>query len=545
MSHSDVIVPALFDFVPSPAPEMYGDVVLPSPQRSEMSVGVVAACQDAADTAAVAIGRSQVKALACQLLNNSAAVGSAAGSDAGTQSTTDAGAVALGAVQRFKAASQSLRDVGPALRHPSSVVASAIPPSCITGGQSALSGKTPRKEPSNQPTTDTLPPSRGVTLRPDWFNFTMKCLPSEELAEVDRLKDVLGHSWQDMDFGALRYRRQVRCGSVWILWDGTAEGMGVHVQASGEGVSELEGRGVSDWRGWLRARLAEGARFARTDFAFDVRDGSLPLDKVQEAAAVGLVSSHFEKLQPIINYDGQGNVTDRGCNFGHRAADTSVVFYDKALEQKKKRLADGKKKPEMQDAVQKQKDLEASWAGSNRSLASPNSADSEINGGEGVELWTRCELRNRNARAQKLVEQIVAVGWSVVSGVLAAALDFKERGEGLQRCRWLSSRWWVDFLDGAEKARLILDPVVRSLQRGMMALERQYGSLLAACGAVVPDFWGWVQGVAARKLLRLSPNHHSMMAAYKEHTERVSSAGLSGDETRRDVFGSGGKAVPA
>ena len=477
-----------------------GQGSFPPLERSGMSDGGTGLNQEAAVLAAVAIVRSQVKALPQQLLNNS--------------DVLDVGMASLMAVHRSDAAIKSLSGMADGFRLPLSATASGDPPFCITGGQSAIARLNTQKEKSNQFTSDitstetTIVLPGGVTLKPDWFNFTMKCTPSEEMLEVERLKNVLGGEWQDLDFGMLRYRKRVQCGAVCILWDGSAEGMGVHVQASGLGVSELEARGVTDWRSWLATRLAEGARFARTDFAFDVKDGSLTVDMVEDAARAGLVSSHFDTLEPVIKFDGQGNVTDRGFNFGNRSANTSVVFYDKALEQRKKRLAEGKgssvggvNAPDMQSALNKQMELETSWA--------------SVTDREGsVELWTRCELRNRNDRAQKLVELIVSKGWSVVAEVLASALDVKERGDGKQRCRWNTVQWWSDFLGNAEKARLVLDPVIRTLQAGMVALERQYGALLAACGLVVPNFWDWAQGVAQRRLETLSRRHWGMVGAY-------------------------------
>lgn len=480
----------------------------------------VALCQEAAASLAVS-GRVQVKGV-CRTnsLNPSELVPDLAPT---LVEVADAG---LGAVH-----------LGPSFNLSAAVAAMVAgdPPLCITGGQSA-EGEKERGVAPKEITQTAIPSTaiRGVSLRPDWFNFTVKCQASEELAQVERLKSLLGADWETLDYGMLRYQNRVKCGSIDILWSGVVEGMGVHVQISGMGISELEARGVTDWRAWLADRLSEGSRFARTDMAFDVRDGSLTVDMVETAARAGLASSHFDTLEPVLKFDGKGNVTDRGFNFGHRSADTSIVFYDKALEQQKKRLKEGGKSGlvDAGAAMQKQKELEASWA---LSSAAPALA------GEGSEQWTRCELRNRNKRAQALVERIVAEGWGVVAGVLSAALDLKEPGEQTQRCRWASAPWWVAFLNGAEKARLELVPEVRTLERGMAALERQYGPLLAACGLVVPDFWNWAQGVATRRLERLSKTHWSMVAAYVERRD----AAPDGGGARHVVPIGGGNVVSA
>lgn len=550
MSQPFDIVPALFEFVTDSQPQMYGDVLLP-PARPVMTGGVVSVGQDALGLAAAGNEGAQGEANCQSNSVNSSGVSPArqpvAPSGAAARRgqavdrkpgavgrhpvhSVEAGAVGrhpvptveggalfrhsvelLPACDKISAGAVALAASGlaaagrvPVPGRLSVVVAAMVaadPPACNTGGQSASVGNLGGQ---------TLENSHPVSLKPDYFNFTIPCLASSELEHVERLKGLLGAEWQVVEGSMYRYQSRVRCGNVWILWNGIIEGMGVHVQISGQGISELEARGVTDWRAWLSARLKEGARFSRVDSAFDVQDGSLTIEQVETAARAGLVSSHFDTLEPVIKFDGKGEVTARGFNFGNRSADTSICFYDKALEQRRKKLEQEKQRSG-KDAV-KDADLVDASAYADKQAALE-------------EQWTRCELRNRNARAQELVKRIVTDGWAVVAGVLAAAMDVKERGEASQRCRWQTADWWAAFIGWAEKARLKLDPIVRTLQSCMVALERQYGPVLSACDAVVPNFWGWLLDVAARRRDSLSSRHRSMMDAYAGMAEGATPAG--------------------
>lgn len=377
----------------------------------------------------------------------------------------------------------------------------------------------------NKPQTPN--PPKNLTMKLDYLNFTFKediCPPSAELVEVERLKVLLGDAWENRERGLYRYPLGVACGDVLILWGGRTVvsegarageeiGMGVHVQASGEGMRQLEARGVSDWRGWLEQRRGEGATFARVDTAFDVLDGSLTVEMFDAASEGGLVSSRFNadnSQEPVLKRDGQGNITARGFNFGNRASDSSVVIYDKLMEQAIKREKQGKKagaKLAAAVAANKQQQLETGGPASSQA--------GEQQGPEPLpEQWLRVELRNRNDRATALVDRIIADGFAVAAAVLADTLDFKERGGGEQRCRWPSARWWLDFIAWAGKAALTLEPRVRTLEQGMDWLERQGGNLLVACYAAFGDaFVGWLIGLTQNKPEQQLPGRYRVMVA--------------------------------
>ena len=398
--------------------------------------------------------------------------------------------------------------------------------------KSVSSSKTqnPKQKEINEKITEIIKAGEAsaVSVKIDWLSMTVKCLPSSEVEMVEKLKTLLGAAWLERS-GKYGYTKRLVCGNVWIMWGGQTtvkeqrQGMGVHVQASGQGISELEARGVSDWLPWLAARVQEGFDFTRSDFAFDVKNGAFTVDMVEEASRAGLVSSRFDWHEPEAPRDSRGNLLARGFNFGRREANSRVCFYDKALEQQAKQGAKGKdaKKVDVVDVAaheQKQQELEAAWAVSGSratELDAPASEQISVEEAGAVESWTRVEMRLRNRVASEVIKKLLAEGWGVLAGVLASILDIKEQGSGEQRCRWDTVPWWAAFLAHAEKAPVALDPKVRTLQGGMAAMKRQYQPLLAAASAVYPEFYGWLLGVVQElDPEQLPERYQAMMAAY-------------------------------
>jgi phage replication initiation protein len=362
------------------------------------------------------------------------------------------------------------------IHHPANVTKSAVAsmlgeadtPLCITGCQSAL---------------DTKSDAGGVVV--DWLSFTYQTPPIQSQKLISHLKTLLGEDWQGMEKPFYGYGFGARCGNVVILWGGHRDDMGVHVQISGQGCRELEARGLTDWRAWLADRLKEGADFARSDMAFDDFAGRVSIEKITESFKAGLVVSRFNTFQPVAQYDSNGALTGHGFNFGNRSQDTSICCYDKGL-QAIRSAQKGKKAAE--PSLDAQKALEGSW--------------------------TRVELRNKNDRAQVLIQRIVREGFAVVAGVLRSYLDFKTPGEASQKCRWSSQEWWLEFCQWAEKTRLKVEGVVKTLQAQMAWVERQAGTILAAVQAVLPDFDGWIADVLHRGSKRFGARHINLMSAY-------------------------------
>jgi hypothetical protein len=279
----------------------------------------------------------------------------------------------------------------------------------------------------------------------------------------------------------------------------------VYLTVTGQGCRELEGDGVIlNWEelaGELHARDFDCSRF---DVAFDDRAGVLPfatLRRVVEGAAKCWDSRTFTSRAQVVGGQWSGGA-DRPFGYtlgiGVRGSETFVRFYDKAAQLK---------------AV-KNEDVEGTW--------------------------TRCELEFRRERANAAlcafggfrmptVSESVCGGGPVllevsgaaaIAGVLRAHLDFKRAGTSarLERCKTAS--WWSAFLANCDKARLVVRPVVRSVDRSVRWLGKQVavslGLVLAAEGFGVRT----LHALAKYGQERFSRVHHEMLAAHNFNVAR-------------------------
>ena len=322
----------------------------------------------------------------------------------------------------------------------------------------------------------------------DWLNFTYKA-ESEDLTAS--LKEMLGDDWQDTERGLYGYRSGSRCGHITICWNGGSEGMGTHVQLSGQGCRELEGRCLAslgaclDWRGWFSDRVKEGAKFVHTDIAFDDLEGRISIDKITDAFKSGQTVTRFNTFSPVAEYGSDRELKAHGFNFGRRSADTSIVCYDKMLEQQGKAST-----LELEGYAEKLAALEQGW--------------------------TRVELRNRNARSHALVLRIISEGFGVAASVLRGYLDVRvPDGDGeTHKVRWEPVAWWGDFCSWAETTRLKVEGSARSFQSTLVWLDRQVGTVLAMVKAVLPEPLAFIEQLMERGGRRFGARHLNMMSAY-------------------------------
>jgi len=299
----------------------------------------------------------------------------------------------------------------------------ASTPDCNTGVENA-------SEHVDAQTNDYKPVSQALV---DYLRFTVR--PPEDGSEtedeiVQRYMNLLGgeESWDVRPYGLYRYRKGARLEGFYIAWDGAEIGMGVCVQISGQGCRQLERLGIVDVRtleyehkgtmrkysldGWPKfmRSLRHEARihFTRIDVAFDDADERLHIDNMRLAILDGRLVSQFRDCRPhgkVKIATGEEDLTT--LYFGSRSSDVMVRAYNKAAQQK-------------MDSCH----------------------------------WVRVEIEARDDRAESMVDRIIEEGAAAAAGVLARYIDFKERGECLQRCRWDTCAWWSEFLEWACKVRL-------------------------------------------------------------------------------------------
>lgn len=328
-----------------------------------------------------------------------------------------------------------------------------------SGGRSKVAGEglvaPPASNTGAQRTTD-QPTANRVLV--DWVSFTVK-------ASVDQVCGFLGmDEWVELDRGGLGYRRCRVAGAVRVYYDGGPD-MGTHVVIPGSGCRELEARGVvRDWRKWIGEVLAFGGKITRLDVAWDDVEGMLDLLRMLEYVRRRYVVTRFRRWKVDISGTFDGSERGMTLTFGSRQSNTYVRIYDKGGEQ-------------------------------------------------GVcGHWVRVELELKDDRAQCAAETLYHRGISEFAGILRSAVDFVEPSNDSNRRRWAPAAWWARFLGFAEKARLAVAPVVRSLERTVAWIERQVAPALAtvfiAGGGDLDVLLSFVHN--GRKRLRW---HHRMMLA--------------------------------
>lgn len=264
----------------------------------------------------------------------------------------------------------------------------------------------------------------------DWLAFTFS-----EGTSIDDVMGKFGEGWTPMERGFLGYRSGYFRGGVKILYDGMP-GMGVHVQMSGTGCRELERDGlVNDWPCFLEDLVKQGVHFTRIDAAIDDRSGMLDLDAIEGCLLKREFVSRFRKGRPTgeWSFGEDSTVTcNRGFSLGSRQSEVYVRFYDKALEQ-------------------------------------------------GVDgHWVRVEMEFKGDRAGAFVKGVLALGiGELLPGVLRSYVDFKQVGADSNRSRWATVGWWEEFLSYAAKLRLVVSPVIKSVDKLKEWLGKQVAPSLA------------------------------------------------------------------
>ena len=296
----------------------------------------------------------------------------------------------------------------------------------------------------------------------DWLGVTFP----EEVTLDSIYKFIGSDGWAGMERGAMGYRKGLVRGNVRILFDG-AEGMGIHIEASGQGCRELEGDGmVLDWSIFLKNIIEAEGKFSRLDVAIDDRTGCLLMPNILACFNSGLIVSRY-KTGRIMSGRKLNDASELGNTLylGSPSSNTIIRIYDKAAE----------------------------------------------NGEEGNHI--RVELQTRNDRAYSLGTALAYLGFEEVPGIIRAYLDFKIRSSGSQRERWKTQGWWNMFLSGAKKLRLSTAPVVRSVDKSYQWISKQVAPTLAMVLRASGGDLGVFDQLISEGDKRLRPWHKALLAS--------------------------------
>lgn len=194
---------------------------------------------------------------------------------------------------------------------------------------------------------------------------------------------------------------------------------------TGQGCTDLGQKINNDWVGLFEVLTKLGVKVTRIDLALDDYKAVLDFDKMEQKLKRGEYRSSKKSYNVIKEADVNGDIKGYTIYIGSRSRSANGCYflrcYDKYAQYKSK----AQLPPE--EAIKSGK-------------------------------WQRYEISYTKKKAQKIVSKIVEDGQSISSVYMETARDIVEflvkNKNQKNKSRWKVCKWWNDFLDGAEKARL-------------------------------------------------------------------------------------------
>lgn len=304
-----------------------------------------------------------------------------------------------------------------------------------------------------------------LTCMVDWLSCTFP-----DTVTLEEVKALYSTDWQEIDRGAFGYKRQAVSGNIRLFYDGNS-GMGTHVWLSGKGCRQLEASTrFIDWPTEITAIRERGGRVTRLDLAYDDRAGVLVPEAITLALDEGRTVSRFLKGRQMRERKlVDGAPTGWTEYIGSMKSAVLIRFYDKAAEQ----------------------------------------------GVEGP--WVRCEIQYRDERAGAAAGLLEREQYQALVGVLRGYVDFKDfpPGADSNRRRWPQAAWWYRFLQGAEKAKLMIAPKVRNLESAWKWLNNSVAPTLAMFVAIEDGDLDHIAKLANDGGQRMSAEKLRLIAEFK------------------------------
>ena len=313
----------------------------------------------------------------------------------------------------------------------------------------------------------TIPPENRSLL--DWVAFTLKVENPLEVLAVAGLSPSL---FTDFQYGFSGYRKSLRFGGISVYYLGR-EGMGCHLEMSGQGCRQFEGQFTENpWPVLFNSVLSAGGNFTRLDLAIDTVDGSLPLGKVYTALQDHdlQVRSRFGEWRRILkgSFNKGEMVTGETIYLGSSKSHVMFRIYNKAQE-------------------------------------------SGIMGD-----WIRFELQLREKRAQevaRIFNSAVTVG-SLACGVINNYFAIINNDDS-NTTRCTLQPWWSAWLESTEKISLNTEKALKYVSDTMEFIKRQYAPSLAMINKHLGEvpFKEFVREVLADGGVRMGAKHEQILAA--------------------------------
>lgn len=252
----------------------------------------------------------------------------------------------------------------------------------------------------------------------DWFECTLKNNVHPEIIFTSFLH-IPKEEIDVEDSGLYGYKMTYSWRDIKIMTSLDNSVLGTHVLISGKGCRDIESLNV-DWLelfGFLTDNF--DMNITRIDIAIDTfTDKYFTLQKLRDYIKNKQVVSRFKSSTEFIQKSlSTSDIESETIWFGSRTSNIQIVFYNKLMER-----------------------TNASYE------VDPN-----------IKYWYRCESRFRNEIAMNLVKTILNNGdyIKIINDVLYNYLDFKDISyTESNRSRWITSFWWLDFLETNKKLSL-------------------------------------------------------------------------------------------
>lgn len=269
------------------------------------------------------------------------------------------------------------------------------------------------------------PLARGTRIL-DYLSFTV--------LDCTVLEDVLlrlGLPMVGLEYGRYRYKRSFvsETPGVSVYYDGTADGMGIHVQISGQGLRWLESMpSFVCWIEWLKEWSDLAPKFTRIDIALDELSGRVGFDHVLAHMESGSIATRAQSYQVTRGY---GRKTGATLYLGSRSSEAMMRCYDKGAER-------------------------------------------------GGSSYLRFEFEFKGERADMVARLLMSSGWDAVVGHCRSVCEFKELGQK-DKCitRQRAASWWEELVSASKVVLNKAAVAVESVARLYGWLKKQVSQSLA------------------------------------------------------------------